>query len=63
DLMVAKLVRDLELYYKIIDKPFTTEDMMNDKEILAMVHKTFDPEPVATDSVKDEVPLAPSVNL
>ncbi|RIB17180.1 hypothetical protein C2G38_2037931 [Gigaspora rosea] len=63
DPIVADLVRDLELYYKLIDEPSTTEDAMNDKEILAMVHKTFDPEPAATDSEEDEVPPAPPVNL
>ncbi|CAG8744586.1 36981_t:CDS:2, partial [Gigaspora margarita] len=59
DPMVTELVSDLELYYKIIDKPLATEDMINDKEILAIVHRTFDPEPIATDSEEDEVPPAP----
>ncbi|RIB07127.1 hypothetical protein C2G38_2275412 [Gigaspora rosea] len=36
---------------------------MNDKEILAIVHRTFDPEPAATDSEEDEVLPAPPVNL
>ncbi|CAG8845087.1 10738_t:CDS:2, partial [Gigaspora margarita] len=54
---------DLKLYYKIVDKLVTTEDMINDNEILAMVHRTFDSEPIATDSEEDEVPLAPLVNL
>ncbi|CAG8794221.1 2718_t:CDS:2, partial [Gigaspora rosea] len=55
--------RDLELYYKLVDEPSTTDDAMNDKEILAMVHRTFDPKPAATDSEEDEAPPAPPVNL
>ncbi|CAG8692530.1 8355_t:CDS:2 [Gigaspora rosea] len=63
DPIVADFASDLELYYKLVDEPSTTEDAMNDKEILAMVHRTFDPEPAATDSEEDEVSLAPPVNL
>ncbi|CAG8444778.1 7812_t:CDS:1, partial [Dentiscutata heterogama] len=47
----------------IIDEPLTTENVMNNKEILAMVHKTFDPKPATTNFKEDEVPLAPPVNL
>ncbi|CAG8800042.1 6299_t:CDS:2, partial [Gigaspora margarita] len=54
---------DLKLYYKIIDKPVTTENTINDTEILAIVHRTFDSEPIATDSEEDEVPPVSPVNL
>ncbi|CAG8834987.1 39329_t:CDS:2, partial [Gigaspora margarita] len=63
DPIVTELISDLKLYYKIVDKPVTTEDIINDNEILAMVHRTFDPKPIATDSKEDKVPPAPSVNL
>ncbi|CAG8840346.1 9687_t:CDS:2, partial [Gigaspora margarita] len=63
DPMVIELISDLELYYKIVDKPVTTENTMNNNEILVIVYRTFDPEPIATDSEEDEVPLAPPVNL
>ncbi|CAG8625186.1 3854_t:CDS:2 [Dentiscutata erythropus] len=63
DPMVAELAKDLELYYRIVDEPLATENAMNNEKILGMVYRTFDPEPVATDSEEDEVPLTPLVNL
>ncbi|CAG8462970.1 9925_t:CDS:2, partial [Dentiscutata heterogama] len=63
DLMAAELKKDLELYYRVIDEPLATEDVMNDDEILAIVHETFDPESTVTDSEEDEVSPPPPVNL
>ncbi|CAG8653741.1 6639_t:CDS:2, partial [Cetraspora pellucida] len=62
DPIAANLIKDLELYCRIIGGPLPTEDVMNDDEILAMVHDTFDPALAVTDS-EDEVPPALPVSL
>ncbi|CAG8752670.1 14346_t:CDS:1, partial [Racocetra fulgida] len=59
----SDLIKDLELYCRIVDKLLLTKDLINDDEILAMVHDTFDPAPVVTDSEEDNMPLAFSVSL
>ncbi|CAG8498662.1 5668_t:CDS:2, partial [Cetraspora pellucida] len=54
DLTTAELKKDLELYYKVIDKLLVTEDVINNNEILIMIHKTFSFELVVTNFEEDK---------